>query len=136
MYDGSKPETVWTFKTARFKVELILSPCYHLDLSWDDSGEVIAKVESGEYIPFDSEVRVSLDGRTLASDYLSESIYDDVSKFWTAHRDRDPMNRNCTYMRVTKGYDAVIGHYFPDMVREAIQEARVALSNPPKMRTQ
>ena len=133
MYDGATTQTVWTFKTKRFTVALILSPCYDLDLSWDESGEVVKKIESGDYIPFDSELRVSLDGRTLASDHLGQSVYDDVSDFWTAHRDTDPMNRNCSIMHAARG-NVMIGHYFPDMVREAIREARDALTNLPEMR--
>ena len=127
-------ETIWTFKTKRFTISLILSESDDLDLSWDNEGEVRENLESGFWQAFDSEVRVSLDGHTLASDYLSQSIYENPSDFWTGHRTSDPMDRNCSIMRAKRGENVCICHYFPDMVRQAIREARAALANMPEMR--
>ena len=126
--------TVWSFETARFCVSLRIERDRHYRYDGDDeSGEVQAKLDSGEYIAFDSAVTVELDGIEIAADYLGGSVYDreTVSEFWTGHRDSDPMNRNCSIMRAARG-NCSIGHYFPDMVASAIAEARahVAALNP------
>ena len=57
-----------------------------------------------------------------------------LERFWTDHRDSDPMNRNCSIMRAARGGNVVICHYFPDMVRTAVDEARKALANIPYLR--
>lgn len=127
--------TVWSFETARFRVSLSLSRDrgYRYDGD-DESGEIQAKLDSGEYVAFDSAVTVELDGVEIAADYLGGSVYDreTVSEFWTGHRDSDPMNRNCSLMRAAKGGNVCIGHYFPDMVAQAVAEARahIAALNP------
>lgn len=72
---------MWRFETARFAVVWTISDCYDLDLSWDESGEVAEKLESGEYQAFDSAVTVYLDGREIAADYLGQSIYADPADF-------------------------------------------------------
>lgn len=105
-------ETIWTFETARFKVELILTACDSLDLSWCETGETAANLDSGLWTAFDSEVRVSLDGRAIASDYLGQSIYEDPTDFGTDHRKHS-------------------GNYFTDMVSQAVKEARDYLANAP-----
>lgn len=129
-------QTVWTFKTARFVVALAIeeSPGYQYDGD-DENGETQAALDAGEFVAFDSAVTVSLDGREIAADYLGASVYaaDDVAEFWTAHRDPDPMNRNCEAMRAARG-NCSICHYFPSMVSEAIAQARDALSHIPEMR--
>lgn len=136
-------EPVWTFNTARFRVELALAYDYGHQYDGDDAdGETQAKLDSGEYVAFDSRVRITLDGVTIGEDHLGASVYDagDVADFWTAHRDRDPMNRNCSVMRAAwRGEgnpDAKVSicHYFPGMIAEAIAEARKHLAGVPKMR--
>jgi len=72
---------MWRFETARFAVVWTISDCYDLDLSWDATGEVREKLESGEYQAFDSAVTVYLDGREIAADYLGQSIYADPAEF-------------------------------------------------------
>jgi hypothetical protein len=130
-------ETVWKFNTARLSVKLNLSRDPHFRYDGEDkNGEVQRKLNCGEFIAFDSVVIVELDGKEIAADYLGGSVYswNNIHEFWTAHRDRDPMNRNCTIMRAawrakTGGQNNVgIGHYFPDMVREACKEARAKLA--------
>lgn len=39
------------------------------------------------------------------------------------------MNRNCSIMRAANGDNVMIGHYFPDMVREAVRQARAWLAS-------
>lgn len=119
--------TVWQFRTKRFRVALQIERDngYQYD-GEDEDGETQAKLDSGEYIAFDSRVIVELDGEEIGSDSLGGSVYADgeESDFWTAHRSVDPMNRNCSIMRAAHGGNCVICHYFPDMVRLAIAEAR------------
>ena len=131
-------ETVWSFKTARFSValEITYEPNYQYDGD-DEDGSIQDAIYRGDYVAFDSAVVVRLDGRVIANDYLGGSVYgaDEVDHFWTDHRCADPMNRNCSIMRAARGGHVVICHYFPDMVRIAIGEARNALANVPYLRT-
>ncbi len=99
-----------TFKTARFRVTLDWTWEEWPDLSWDETGETAAKVESGEWGVYLFRVRVTLDGEEVGRDYLGNSIYADPADFATEHRQG--------------------GAYFPDMVREAIREARRAIAKP------
>jgi len=81
-------------------------------------------------------VIVQLDGTIIGADLLGGSVYKsgEESDFWTAHRDPDPMNRNCSIMRAKAGKPVAICHYFPEMVRAAIAEARDHLADIPTMR--
>lgn len=136
-------ETVWSFKTARFTVALQIAQDYGYQYDGDDEdGETQAKLDSGEYVAFDSRVVVKLGSISYGSDYLGGSVYaaGEIAEFWTAHRDQDAMNRNCSIMRAAwRGEgnpDAKISicHYFPDMVRQSIAEARKLLAEVPHMR--
>ena len=112
---------VWLFQTKRFRISLEITQDHHYRYDGDDeSGEVQDKLDSGEYVAFDSKICVELDGEEIAADYLGASVYsrDTIKDFWTAHRDSDPMNRNCSLNH------SRIVHYFPDMVAQAITEAR------------
>lgn len=130
--------TVWKFETARFLIELDIEPVEGFAYDGDDEdGSIQAALYSGEFIAFDSMVSVTLKGvGTIGFDSLGSSVYrsGEESEFWTAHRDSDPMNRNCTAMRAARGANACIGHYFPDMVHAAIAQARSALCSAPRMR--
>lgn len=127
--------TVWAFKTARFAVKLQVAQDWgHLYYGDDEDGETQAKLDSGEYVAFDSRVVVTLDTVSVGSDYLGASVYATPSEFWTAHRDKDPMNRNCSPMRAARGENVCICYYFPGMVQNAIAEARALLADAPKMR--
>jgi hypothetical protein len=116
-------ETCWTFETARFRVVLTLEP----DIYYSDyEGE-----ELGEYdVAFNSEVTVYFNDVAIGSDSLYSSVYPDdhVKDFWTAHRDPQPMFRNCTTMRAAHGDNVIICHYFPSMVRQAVKQAREFLA--------
>lgn len=125
-----RPYNAWSFTTDRFSVVLRIEPDYGYVYDGDDEdGETQAKLDSGEYVAFDSDVCVYIDGVEIARETLGGSVYDadNVKEFWTAHRDANPMHRNCSIMRGKHG-NVSIGHYFPDMVRQACAEARKAVA--------
>lgn len=116
-------DVAWTFKTKHFKVELHRKIDFDYVYDGDDAdGETQKKLDSGEYIAFDSRVVVYFEGVEVGQDNLGGSVYavSDADEFFTAHRDRNPENRNCSI----KSNNYIICHYFPDMVRQAINEAR------------
>lgn len=130
-------ETVWTFATKRFRVELqiTLLESYRYDGD-DEDEETQLGLDDGSIVAFDSRVFVYLDEQVVGVDYLGGSVYehDKIADFWTAHRDPDPMNRNSSIMRTEKGQNYGICHYFPSMVAEAIKDARTELCNVPRLR--
>ncbi|RWF33768.1 hypothetical protein [Mesorhizobium sp.] len=138
--NGRCSGTVWVHQTARFRVRLEIEPDNNYRYDGDDeNGETQASLDSGEFVAFDSAVIVELDGEEIARNTLGGSVYDSdrVAEFWTDHRCSDPMNRNSSIMRAARGSNVSICHYFPDMVREAIGEARTAVEMmrvPPRMR--
>ena len=112
---------IWKFRTKRFTTIVTAEPEWDLDLSWDDTGEVSEKIDSGEYEVFCAKCDVLLDGNEIASDYLGQCIYANIDDF----RDHIGMNG--------KGH----GSYFSDMVRAAIAEARLYIrdmESKPKLR--
>lgn len=113
------------FSTKNFRIVASVEPCRDLDLSWDDTGEVAGKLQSGEYEAFDSAVVVYWKGAEVGADYLGQSIYADPREFFVEHIGLAAKSRadGCNY-----------GSYFPDMVREAIGEARKALVDVPRIR--
>lgn len=120
---------MWSFSTARFEIAAFVRQSAEL-VNVDDNGEAAAKVDSGEWEHFDTEVAVFLDGAHVASDYLFGSIYAEPSEFFSAHRDPDATNRNC--FETNKRH--AICHYFPDMVKEAVRCARSRLAKRPALR--
>ena len=101
-------DEIWRFKTKRFTILMTAKEEHDLDLSWDETGEVLEKLESGEYQVFMAKCSVLLDGNEIGADYLGQCIYSNPLEF----RDHIGMN--------LKGH----GSYFSDMVRQAIVEAR------------
>jgi hypothetical protein len=132
-------ETLWSFSTARFRVscEICEEPGYRYDGD-DEDGETQRMLDDGELIAFATRVGVFLDGVLIGADYLGGSVYSasDYKTFTTAHRDPDPMNRNCSIMRASHpaGPNVSICHYFPDMVRQAVSAARDYLADMPHLR--
>jgi hypothetical protein len=90
------------FKTRNFRVVIDAMPEYDPDLSWDESGEVAAKIDSGEYYLFMARFRV-IHNRLgqLAVSYLGECIYE------------NPQDLDRAYMA--------------DFIREVVTEARQAI---------
>lgn len=116
----------WRFDTANFTVIFYADD---EDLAPEDSfefAEDIDRARSGNLHDwFRAVVAVyGPDEKLIAYDTLGGCSYDSLREFYTSHRDRDPMNRNCSLMRAERGENMVICHYFPDMVREAVREAK------------
>lgn len=128
------PETMWTFHTRDWTVKAVIADSMYADTSFDETGETADKIASGEWRAFDTTVKVYFRGQLIGEDALGESIYADPREFFTAHRDSDPLNRNCSVMRAARGDSSAICHYFPDMVREAIRNARRNIAERPKLR--
>lgn len=120
---------MYRFRIGRFEVRADTAPADDLDLSWCETGETADKLESGQWEAFDTCVSVWLKGAKIGEDWLCGSIYETPADFFSDHRSADPMNRNCSVMRAARGDNVVIGHYFPDMVREAVAAAREWLAS-------
>lgn len=114
-------EVVWARETPNFRIEYRAEPDEYLDLSWDETGEVAAKIKSGEYVGFVATVRVIFKptGCELAASYLSGCIYENPSDFI----DYREVAKETRALRA-QGSVAVVGSYFADMVREAVRTAR------------
>lgn len=120
--------TLWTFKTAQYEIRLIAHP---EDTPPEDAFEFeddIESVRNGDVEYFCAEVAVYKNGHKIGSDYLGACAYRTFKDFYTDHRDPDPMNRNCSIMRQKQGDNVVICHYFPGMVKQAIDDARKTLN--------
>lgn len=102
-------DTIREFKTRNFTVRVTAEEDYDMDLSFDETGEVRAKLEGGEYIGFCAAVRVYCHGAEVGTDYLGGCIYESPRAFMDHFG-----------IRQQKG----CGSYFSDMVRSAIAEAR------------
>lgn len=119
----------WKFETRNFRVELVTEREHGYQYDGDDSdGAIQADIDSGELVAFSSSVLVYLKGEDepIGQDHLGGSVYkaDEMAEFWTAHRDANPDYRNTLAM---KARNCVICHYFPDMVKTAVREARDVL---------
>lgn len=115
--------TIREFRTANFRVIIDAIGDLDIDLSWDDTGEVRAKLESGEYVCFTARARViHPELGELASDYLGGCIYASLAEF-EDHRECGKATRELR----AQGSDAVCGSYFSDMVRAVCAEARTRL---------
>lgn len=107
-------DTIWQFKTARFNVTCDVTPEDMSPVGQFDSDEDVEAILSGALDWFVARVRVTLDGRELATEYLGACAYRSAADF--AREERDS--------------------YFRDMVREAVKGARLALATMPKLRAE
>lgn len=107
--------TIRTFYTPRFALSLAWTYEEDGDLSWDDTGEVAEKINSGEWTNCTFRVQLTCDGRVVAVDYLGNSVYANPEDFGREH---------------VGSHDG----YFRDMVAEVIAQARKTLTNTPKLR--
>lgn len=123
----SRWEEMWCFETPNVRVVAEITPDDDFECSWADE-ETLAAISDGTLSVFGTRVRVFKAGVLVGEDSLWGSVYKRPSEFFTDHRDSDPMNRNCEPMRAAKGNNVVICHYFPDMVRTALANARENLA--------
>lgn len=130
--------TLWSFETENLEVRLTGDRFKNYRYDGDDEdGETQAALDRGDFVAYDFAVEVILKHATgylgnrvvIGSDHLCGNAYEreNLSKFWMAHRDSDSMNRNCTAFRKVRGENSCVAHYFPDMVRQAIEQARAVL---------
>ncbi len=115
-------DALWSFATTNFRIDCYAEP-EEMDpadsFAFEDD---IEAVRSGAVDWFGVAVIVTgPNGEQLGSDYLGGCAYTNAGDFVTGHREGGPENRNCL---ATKARNVVICHYFPDMVRAAIAEAR------------
>ena len=74
--------TIREFRTPQFTVIVDALEDYDCDLSWDETGEVLKKLESGEYLSFCARARViHSELGEIASDYLGGCIYESLEAF-------------------------------------------------------
>lgn len=117
---------VWKFETRAFAVECYFTPDQDVDVSFDETGETAANLASGLWSSFGTEVVVvhKVTGIELGYSSLWGSIYGEPLDFLSDHRSPDPLNRNSAAMRAVNGDSAVVCHYFPELIRQAVREAR------------
>ena len=122
-----RTETIWSFKTANFRVAYEVMPEDDLDLSWDDTGEVREGLASGKFIAFQAKVAVYdlTTGNEIGADYLGQCIYESAEAFMD-HRECGKQNREYA----ARGEAGRCGSYFSDMVKGAIAEARKYQNRP------
>lgn len=124
----SRWENIWRFDTARYRVDLDVTPCEEDPRDNFEFEEDIEAIESGRVAYFDARCVVyRYDGHDpvkVGADYLGGCAYESVHDFIAGHRDKNPMNRNCSVMLAARGSNVRICNYFPGMVSEAIEEAR------------
>ena len=119
-------QTLWTRETRNFSVTLSCEIDSECDLSWDETGETQAKLQSGEWTCYVFSVTVhGPDGEDLGSDHLGGAIYADPREF-IDHRECGRYNRELA----AKGDKARCGSYFSDMVAGACREARKVWNEP------
>lgn len=111
--------TIRKFETRNFSIVIDAVEDYDVDLSWDETGEVREKLESGEFQSFTVRAIAYLNGAEVASDYLGGCIYGDISEFQD-HRQCGAQTRKLR----AEGSKAVCGSYFSDMVRNVCEQAR------------
>lgn len=126
-------EAVWSFETARFSVEFHAEQEDMDPADSFDNEEDIEFARSGDparWFCAAVYVRLLETGEVIGTDYLGCCSYRSFREFYSSHRDRDPAQRNTLAMKANK---MVIGHYFPDMVREAIAGARQEVARMTKL---
>lgn len=116
--------TIREFRTANFRVIVDAVEDDSPDLSWDEDGDLRAKIEAGEYLLFCARARVLHDELgELASDYLGGCIYESLGAFQD-HRECGAQTRK---LKAETGRDVCVGSYFAQMVRDVCEQGRARL---------
>src|SRR5215467_2426436 len=98
-------DALWRFDTARLTVALFaeeedMEPrdgfCDERDVAFASDGDP-AHWFAATVVVFDE------DGTELAADYLGGCSYNSFGEFYSGHRDRNPLDRNCSLMRARRG---------------------------------
>lgn len=93
---------LYSYTLGNYRIEAFAQHCDDLDLSWDETGEVAAQLDSGEMWAFNVEVRAThVPSGITGADYLGGNIYHDATDFVRE-----------------------FGGYFSDMRREALRQLR------------
>jgi hypothetical protein len=104
---------LWRFDTARYTVAFWAEP-----EDMDPAGDV-----AHWFCAFVGVFRGASDdtAECVGYDILGGCDYNSYEEFYSAHREGPPAARNCLE---TRARGVSVCHYFPDMVRVAIKEAR------------
>jgi hypothetical protein len=114
-------ETVWSFKTANFTVTYDIAP-EDMDPRDELDPHSLADVLADRAAWFQARVAVRLpSGGIIGSSHLGGCCYDSTESFRTSHFETGVRHRN-TLANKARGIRFM--DYFPDMVREAVKEAR------------
>lgn len=124
---GMQWQSLWDFRTKHYHVACEATYDDDTDLSWADE-ETLEDIREGRLTVYGVRVVVRKAGIEIGEDSLWGCVYKDIDDFVREHRNSDPLNRNSSIMRAAKGSNVVICHYFPDMVSEAIKQARQKLT--------
>lgn len=119
-------QIVWSFKTARHEVRLLVQEEEDNPADHFDNFEDIEDIRNGRCEWFMARVQVLRDGKVIGEDILGACAYQSFEDFFASHRTDTADFRNTL---ANKARGVSIGHYFPDMVRSAISEARQLLAN-------
>lgn len=104
--------TIWSARVGHFTIELVLTQIEGFEYDGDDEdGETQDALNSGDFVAFDSEVRVMYGDDVIGADYLGSSVYKDGE----------------TLQFIRDGY-------FRDMLSEACNAARNHVANLPRLR--
>ena len=117
--------TMWRFKTAQFTVRARIVDDYSVDTSFDETGETVERLERGDWSAFGTIVEVIKNDRVIGESSLWGNIYADPREFFVSHWDSEADYRNTLDM---ESKNSAVCHYFPELVREAIADARKTLA--------
>lgn len=107
-------ETIREFNTRNFHITVNAVEDNDLDLSFDDTGEVLRDLENGTLCAFGVVVTVYAKGQKIGNDSLWGCIYKTPRDFM------DHLGIKALSRKDGKNY----GSYFSDMIHTAISEAR------------
>jgi hypothetical protein len=121
----SRYETLRKFRTRQLTVTAEWTYDDDVDTSFDETGETLRKLQSGDWVAMLVRVRVVHDVLgELAANYLGSCIYERPEKFMD-HKECGAQNRReRDKARATGTKPAMCGSYFADMISEACSEAR------------
>jgi hypothetical protein len=109
---------IYKFNTRNFLIEIAAIEENFPDLSFDDTGEIAEKIESGELEIFTARARAYCNGLLVGEEYLGNCIYKDPADF-----------RDNVGMR-SRGH----GSYFSGMIKEVCSQARDTIKKMPTLR--